>query len=213
MVNLSFTGDMVKWSWYLILRAIPNLDKFFQVWTGAGYITKFPVSLPAEKKEMTGLAIGISSMKAGERALLHVGWELGYGKEGSFSFPNVPPMADILYEVELIGFDETKEVRSCILEFNNNTWSMWLGILANLSFFHPWTQGKPRSDMTVEERIGAADRRKMDGNTLFKDDKLEEAMLQYEMVFTNILLLVLFYWPWNFWISDVIFHGSKCLRQ
>lgn len=64
----------------------------------------------AEKKELTGLAIGISSMKSGERALLYVGWELGYGKEGNFSFPNVPPMADILYEVELIGFDETKEV-------------------------------------------------------------------------------------------------------
>jgi hypothetical protein len=59
---------------------------------------------------MTGLAIGVSSMKSGERALLHVGWELGYGKEGNFSFPNVPPSADILYEVELIGFDETKEV-------------------------------------------------------------------------------------------------------
>lgn len=65
-----------------------------------------------EKKESTGLAIGLSSMKSGERALLHVGWELGYGKEGNFSFPNVPPMADIIYEVELIGFDETKEV-SC----------------------------------------------------------------------------------------------------
>ncbi|XP_051148025.1 peptidyl-prolyl cis-trans isomerase FKBP42 [Andrographis paniculata] len=103
-----------------------------------------------EKKEMAGLGIGISSMKAGERALLHVGWELGYGKEGSFSFPNVPPMADIVYEVELIGFDETKE-------------------------------GKARSDMTVEERIGAADRRKMDGNALFKEEKLEEAMNQYEM--------------------------------
>lgn len=63
-----------------------------------------------EKKEMTGLGIGVASMKAGERALLRVGWELGYGKEGSFSFPNVPPMADIVYEVELIGFDETKEV-------------------------------------------------------------------------------------------------------
>lgn len=36
--------------------------------------------------------------------------------------------------------------------------------------------------MTVEERIGAADRRKMDGNALFKEDKLEEAMQQYEMV-------------------------------
>lgn len=63
-----------------------------------------------EKKEMEGLGIGLSNMKSGERALLHVGWELGYGKEGSFSFPNVPPMADIIYEVELIGFDETKEV-------------------------------------------------------------------------------------------------------
>ncbi|XP_004307219.1 PREDICTED: peptidyl-prolyl cis-trans isomerase FKBP42 [Fragaria vesca subsp. vesca] len=106
--------------------------------------------LGKEKKEMTGLAIGVSSMKAGERALLHVGWELGYGKEGNFSFPNVPPSADILYEVELIGFDETKE-------------------------------GKARGDMTVEERIGAADRRKMDGNALYKEEKLEEAMQQYEM--------------------------------
>ncbi|GMH27256.1 hypothetical protein Nepgr_029099 [Nepenthes gracilis] len=106
--------------------------------------------LGKEKKEMSGLGIGVSSMKSGERALLHVGWELGYGEEGSFSFPNVPPMADIFYEVELIGFDETKE-------------------------------GKARNDMTVEERIGSADRRRMDGNAFFKDEKLEEAMQQYEM--------------------------------
>lgn len=59
---------------------------------------------------MTGLAIGVNSMKSGERALFHVGWELAYGKEGNFSFPNVPPTADVLYEVELIGFDETGEV-------------------------------------------------------------------------------------------------------
>nr|DAD42395.1 TPA_asm: hypothetical protein HUJ06_000625 [Nelumbo nucifera] len=104
---------------------------------------------------MTGLGIGVSSMKAGERALIHVGWELGYGKDGSFSFPNVPPMADLLYEVELIGFDEVKE-------------------------------GKARSDMTVEERIGAADQRKMEGNAYFKDDKLEEAMQQYEMVIGSL---------------------------
>ncbi|AEE76533.1 Peptidyl-prolyl cis-trans isomerase FKBP42 [Arabidopsis thaliana] len=106
--------------------------------------------LGKEKKELAGLAIGVASMKSGERALVHVGWELAYGKEGNFSFPNVPPMADLLYEVEVIGFDETKE-------------------------------GKARSDMTVEERIGAADRRKMDGNSLFKEEKLEEAMQQYEM--------------------------------
>ncbi|KAM0943649.1 putative peptidylprolyl isomerase [Dioscorea sansibarensis] len=106
--------------------------------------------LGKEKPQMVGLGIGVSGMKSGERALLHVGWELGYGKEGSFSFPNVPPMADLLYEVELIGFDEAK-------------------------------QGKARSDMTVEERIEAADRRKLEGNVYFKDEKLEEAMQQYEM--------------------------------
>ncbi|KAK7826210.1 peptidyl-prolyl cis-trans isomerase fkbp42 [Quercus suber] len=124
-----------------------TLHKFEDTWN-----EQKPVELVLgkEKKEMTGLAIGLSSMKSGERALLHVGWELGYGKEGSFSFPNVPPMADIIYEAELIGFDETKE-------------------------------GKARGDMTVEERIGAADRRKMDGNALFKEEKLEEAMQQYEM--------------------------------
>lgn len=64
----------------------------------------------SEKKQMVGLGIGAASMRSGERALLRVGWELGYGEEGSFSFPNVPPSADLLYEVELIGFDEVKEV-------------------------------------------------------------------------------------------------------
>ncbi|XP_038977763.1 peptidyl-prolyl cis-trans isomerase FKBP42-like [Phoenix dactylifera] len=106
--------------------------------------------LGKEKTEMTGLGIGVASMKSGEHALLHVGWELGYGKEGSFSFPNVPPMADLLYEVELIGYDEAKE-------------------------------GKARSDMTVEEIIQAADGRKMEGNSYFKEEKLQEAMQQYEM--------------------------------
>lgn len=36
--------------------------------------------------------------------------------------------------------------------------------------------------MTVEERIAAADRRKIEGNAYFKETKLEEAMQQYEMV-------------------------------
>ncbi|XP_020257230.1 peptidyl-prolyl cis-trans isomerase FKBP42 [Asparagus officinalis] len=110
----------------------------------------FELVLGKEKKEMAGLGIGVASMKSGERALFHVGWELGYGEEGSFSFPNVPPMADLIYEVELIGFDDIKD-------------------------------GKARSDMTVEERIEAADRRKVEGNNYFKEEKLEDAMQQYEM--------------------------------
>jgi hypothetical protein len=43
------------------------------------FLKLFPPS--TEKKQMAGLGIGVGSMKTGERALLHVGWELGYGKE------------------------------------------------------------------------------------------------------------------------------------
>ncbi|KAG0555064.1 hypothetical protein KC19_12G141600 [Ceratodon purpureus] len=103
-----------------------------------------------EKKVLKGLAIGVGSMKIGEHALLHISHTLAYGKEGSFSFPNVPPAADVLYEVELIGFEEPRE-------------------------------GRPTGEMVVEERIEAADRRKVDGNELFKEGKIAEAMQQYEM--------------------------------
>jgi hypothetical protein len=41
-------------------------------------------------------------------------------------------------------------------------------------------RGKP--EVTWEERIAAADRRKTEGNKYFKEKKLEEAMQQYEMV-------------------------------
>jgi hypothetical protein len=36
--------------------------------------------------------------------------------------------------------------------------------------------------MTVEERIAAADRRRVDGNDAFKGGQIEEALKQYEMV-------------------------------
>ncbi|XP_038971751.1 peptidyl-prolyl cis-trans isomerase FKBP42-like isoform X3 [Phoenix dactylifera] len=62
-----------------------------------------------------------------------------------------------------------------------------------------WEKGKARSDMTVEERIQAADGRKMEGNSYFKEEKLQEAMQQYEMVvnykspgFVHICFLLLF---------------------
>lgn len=45
--------------------------------------------------------------------------------------------------------------------------------------------------MTVEERIEAADRRKLEGNDYFKEKKFEEAMQQYEMV-RDLLYLEIF---------------------
>lgn len=48
-------------------------------------------------------------------------------------------------------------------------------------------QGRPRGEMTVEERIEAADRRKVDGNDLFKEGKIAAAMQQYEMVTLSVV--------------------------
>ncbi|KAL2612812.1 hypothetical protein R1flu_024504 [Riccia fluitans] len=124
-----------------------NMHKFEDTWEEG---SPFELVLGHEKKVLRGLAICIASMKAGETAVFHVGFKLGYGEEGNFSFPNVPPKANLIYEIALIGFEEAKE-------------------------------GRPRGEMMVEERIGAADRRRVDGNEFFKENKFEEAIQQYEM--------------------------------
>jgi hypothetical protein len=59
---------------------------------------------------LKGLGLGLTSMQAGERSLLHVDWRQGYGKDGSFSFPTVPPQSDLIYELELLAFEPAKEV-------------------------------------------------------------------------------------------------------
>ena len=49
-------------------------------------------------------------MVVGERSVVFVPCQLAYGDEGCFSFPHVPGGADLKYEVELVGFEEAKEV-------------------------------------------------------------------------------------------------------
>lgn len=71
------------------------------------------VLLLAERRDLKGLSAGIRAMQRSERALLHVPYALAYGEEGSFSFPSVPPKADLVYEVVLNGFDNPQEVRPC----------------------------------------------------------------------------------------------------
>lgn len=57
--------------------------------------------------------------------------------------------------------------------------------------------------MTVEERIDAADRRRAEGNQLFKDDKIEAAIQQYEMVMSLFNVVDGF-----FLRSTCCFHGK-----
>ena len=57
--------------------------------------------------------------------------------------------------------------------------------------------------MTVEERIEAADRSKIESNYYFKEKKFEEAMQQYEMV-RDLLYLEIF----NIFLKRVMFENQ-----
>jgi FKBP-type peptidyl-prolyl cis-trans isomerase len=50
-------------------------------------------------------------MKQGEKSWVYVtDPKYGYGDKGSFSFPSVPPKAQLVYEVELVAWEEPQEV-------------------------------------------------------------------------------------------------------
>lgn len=93
--------------------------------------------------------------------------EYGFGDKGSFSFPSVPPNSDLIYEVELVGFDEVDEASRGDLQIGRD-----LG--------GPGLRNRPRcckvqersvANMTFEERLDYAERRKVEGNDLFKGQK------------------------------------------
>lgn len=98
----------------------------------------------------TGLNLGVASMQQGERCKLTVAPEYGYGSEGSFSFPAVPPGAALEYEVEMLQWEAANEE-------------------------------KPRNEMLFEERLEAAERRRIEGNDLFKDADAAAAATVYRM--------------------------------
>ena len=55
-------------------------------------------------KKEKGLRLCLSSMQKDETCELHCRSEYGYGAEGNFSFPSVPPDSDLVYSVRLVGW-------------------------------------------------------------------------------------------------------------
>ena len=89
--------------------------------------------------------------RPGERALFTVPPELGYGEEGSFSFPSVPPACWLLADVELIGVKRADE------------------------------EPMARADMLYEERMQRVKAHRQRGNGFFRGGEPEAAAREYEM--------------------------------
>lgn len=59
-----------------------------------------------------GLHLAVASMRIGERAWVWVDPQYGWGTEGNFSFPTIPPNASLTYEIELIDYEPPSEDKS-----------------------------------------------------------------------------------------------------
>lgn len=56
----------------------------------------------AKPGAIRGLREGIPGMRLGGKRRLHIPWQLAYGENGR---DPVPPKTDLIFEIELIGFD------------------------------------------------------------------------------------------------------------
>lgn len=110
---------------------------------------------PDSSTNETGLHLAVASMHVGERARVWVTPEYGYGPKGNFSFPTIPPNANLIYDIELLDFE-------------------------------PPTEGKSHSDMTYEERLEAAERRRAEGNEAYKAGRYEEALGRYSVALSFV---------------------------
>ena len=106
--------------------------------------------IDAIRKEK-GLHEIVATMRVGEICHAWVSPEYGYGDDGNFSFPSIPPRATLSYSIELVDFE------------NPNS-----------------GEGGDSSFLTYEERLEAAKRRRLEGNALYTSGRVEDAIVKYE---------------------------------
>lgn len=142
--------------------------------------------------------------------------------QGSFSFPSVPPSAQLVYDLQLLEWEQPEEARGLELlapaappVLASTSWRLtcmlmhaWGGHVHNqvpaaalaLASGHTGgqlnrarlcphacapsatTQKLDRRAMLFEERLEAAERRRAEGNALFQEGKLTEALGKYALV-------------------------------
>ncbi|KAK9836886.1 hypothetical protein WJX74_010450 [Apatococcus lobatus] len=102
-----------------------------------------------------GLSKAVQTMRRGEKSLIEVEPQYGYGSKGNFSFPSVPPEAKLIYEMELVDSE-------------------------------PVNESKERGEMLYEERLEAAERRRLEGNELFKAGQCRDALGKYALALSYV---------------------------
>ncbi|KAL6770116.1 FKB42 [Auxenochlorella protothecoides x Auxenochlorella symbiontica] len=103
----------------------------------------------------TGLNLAVATMVPGELARIEVAPRYGFGVAGSFSFPTVPPHAGLVYELELLDYEEVDEDARV-------------------------------GSMLFEDRLEAAERRRAEGNALFKAGDGEMALRRYHLALSYL---------------------------
>ena len=133
--------------------------------------------------------MAVLAMTVGEKARVWIEdpRSFGYGERGSFSFPAVPPLAELVYEVELVAFEppedyddddeseEEEEESEAEAEAEAEGLASAANGISSGGEPNPKKNKKkkkekrpPRSagSLTYEERLEAASRRKLRGNAL-----------------------------------------------
>lgn len=111
---------------------------------GGGELTHIVAGRDAVRNNL-GLYQVVGTMRKGEICHAWVDSSMGYGREGNFSFPSVPPGSDLSYAIELVDFEPPPSERDVQDGF-----------------------------MTYEERLEAAKRRRVLGNEAFAKGTPEE---------------------------------------
>ncbi len=84
-----------------------------------------------------GLHLAVATMRRGERCRLQVAPQYAFGERGSFSFPSVPPNADVEYEVRrsVASSHVSAVLRWCIAAvLRSLQYSHWRSAVASASF-------------------------------------------------------------------------------
>jgi len=151
---------------------------------GAGCAGSAPVQLVAGRRIATGreagLSLALAAMRRGERALVYVlDPSYGYGPKGSFSFPSVPPDSRLAYDVRMVAWEAPDDGEEGEGEGEGGG-----GALASSSSAR--AAGAPRRGLLFEERLEAAERRRLRGNARFAAGDLPAALSCYAFALSYV---------------------------